>query len=175
MVRGADKRLRRLEARCPPDPEETARGRRCRLRFKVDMAELIRVSAATAGIDPATISALRVGKEAAAELKALGETPQLARADAEARRWQCEREREAAALSGKPDLREELIAKLDRAGERYADGSNPGPDGTFMQWLAWLSVAPPIEVNAKTGRYRVPPIRSTRWAIDQRCTSEGPS
>ena len=140
MPRAAEPRLARLEAR-HPQPDRSDAHRRRYARFTLAICAAIRAAAEAAGIDPATISALRFGDEAAAEFAALADTQELAAADAA--------EAEAASAEwhvrhpGEPDPREELRLRLQRIGRHYADGTTPGPNGSLAGWHAWALIQPP--------------------------------
>src|SRR5947209_13728090 len=88
MPRAAEARLDRLEgrleARLELPFEVTARNRRRRLRWTVNTCAMIREMAEAAGIDPAEIGVLRLGKRAAGRLREFADSPSMALADEEA-------------------------------------------------------------------------------------------
>jgi hypothetical protein len=140
MPHAADARLGRLED-CAAWQDPAGSGRRGRLRFIVAACAAIRDAAVAAAIDPATISALRLGEEAAAELAALGETPEQERDDhaaavAREQEWQARHPDE-------PDPRDELIAEFDRLGRRYGDSGMPLPGESLFGWYAWAECSRP--------------------------------
>lgn len=134
MPREAEARLARLEGRHRWRDRPDAHRRRY-ARFTLAICAEIRAQALAAGIDPATIRALRFGEEAAAELAALGDSPEqeqedraaAAAADAE---WRVRH-------PGEPDAREVLIARLNRLARCYAGGSTPDPNHSLAGWYAW--------------------------------------
>jgi len=142
MPSGRERRLARLEAAAPAAGEEVARHHRRMLRFQVRAAALIRAAAAAAGVDPAAIPALHIGDSAADQLAALGDTPELARADAAAN--------EAAMRTRRPSEPQEsgaaalLRGRLDRLRAEYAaNGGTPQPGASFMAWFVWASLHAP--------------------------------
>ena len=140
MARAGEKRLRRLEAHWPPPAEETERRERRKWRWYLGLADIIREAAVEAGIDPLAIPSLQYTEGAAiAHLQAMADTPELAAADAaaivaESKGAWSERH------PGEPDPHEAYLAELDRIGQHYLDGSNPGSEGSFRDWLAWALV-----------------------------------
>ncbi len=135
MPHAGDRRLARLEDKrsAAGSPERRHRGG---LRASVATCAVIREAVIAAGIDPAAIQALRRGEAAAAELAALGDTPDQQRADetadaADEAEWR---------LDG-PDPRDELQAELARIARHYADGSTPDPaHSSLAEWLAWATM-----------------------------------
>jgi hypothetical protein len=141
MRRGDERRFARLEQRLPPDPAQAERSRRRRLRLEVAWGWLIHDMAAAAGVDTDTIAALRYAEQAAAALAALGDTPELAAADAAAIAAD---HAASQRRSGEPDPREELLRRLRRIGASFADGERPRPNAAFMTWLGWAMAQRPL-------------------------------
>ncbi len=133
MLRGLEARVDRVGVPLR-HAERAAIGRRVVLRAHAEICAFVRAAAAEAAIDPARISALRLGDEAAAELAALGDTPALRESDLvsdRAGRRPGEHERAA----------EQWESKLARLAADYADGSHPDPErDALISWHAWAPV-----------------------------------
>lgn len=115
-----------------------ARGRldRAMLRLKAELRDPIRKTAwRAAGIHPVCIAAIRVCPRAADELRELGDTPELARAD-------------EAVLRAIPDPDEDsasagdLAQKLAEIAARYAEGGDPGRFGSVLERWGWALAHP---------------------------------
>ena len=145
MPRAAEKRLGRLEAHRPRSPEDKARSRRRLLRWAVAAGATIREAAVAAAIDPATISALQRGEWAAAMLAELGDTPELALADAAA-----EASDDSENDLDDPGSRASLEVALAWLEQRYAaDRDRPMPGGSPMEWLAWARARRPNDAASQ--------------------------
>ena len=117
MCRDLDRRLARAEISAPAISwvDRQAAHRRQSLRACVHWCELIRERICLMGIDPELTVALRRGKEAAAELAAIPDTPDLKAAD------------QAVVTSDNSnavDLAGEFRAKIERIAEQYRRGQH---------------------------------------------------
>jgi hypothetical protein len=131
-----DRRLGDLERRLPLPPEVAARDRRCLLRWRAAIGTYTGAMVALAGIDPATIPALRQGEDAARELRALGDTAVLAAADSAVR----EAGRQAQpADPGEADQRARVVAKLDRYAAACQAGEMPTANAPLILWFTWAT------------------------------------
>jgi hypothetical protein len=116
-MRSLEKRVAKLEgagASVGWAEEEAARNRRL-LRARVTLCSEVREGLESMGIDPELAVMLRIGKEAAAELAGIPDTPELKAADAAIRRCG-----HASGGNGSR-LREKLLVMA----ERYRDGHRP--------------------------------------------------
>jgi len=96
------------------------------LRGYVEACAVVRAALAEAGIPPAGISCLRLGNEAAPELAALGDTPQLQQAD-------------AAFAAADPGLatQDGFAARAADLAPRFAGRPPPDPGASLLDWYAW--------------------------------------
>jgi hypothetical protein len=115
---GLDRRVARLETVARPTKltEKEAARHRISLRMRAKIYALVRNRLEAMGIDPEFAPALRVGKEAAAELAAIPDTLELETADQAILRVDRVSEGNAA-----DQLREKILAMA----ERYRDGHRP--------------------------------------------------
>jgi len=129
-------RGKRLEA--VREKTEAAIDWRLRWREQVAACALIRAALEEAGIDPAEISCLRLGPDAARMLENRGETPEREAADA------------AYAAEFLSD-RKSLAAKAAEQAPRWAAGGTPLPWDSFLDWLAWATVQKSLSRTAGEG------------------------
>jgi formate-dependent nitrite reductase cytochrome c552 subunit len=101
--------------------DRKAADRRQSLRTRVAMHQLIRERLRVIGVDPALAESLRLGDEAAAELAAIADTPELERADEAILRANCSNSDD-----GAHHVREEIkrMAELYRSGQHRVDFAN---------------------------------------------------
>jgi hypothetical protein len=135
MPRRGEARLAVLQRRLPDRSPEACLARAL-WRLKAELREPIYHAAVrAAGIHPVMIGALRVCAEAADKLRALSDTPELARADEAVLR----------ALPGSGEDSgscDDLEAKLAEIAARYAEGGDPGALGSVLEWWGWTLAHP---------------------------------
>ena len=135
MPRAGDRRLDRLAGRLP-DMSVDACLDRAMLRFKAELRDLIwKTAARAASLHPACIAAVYVCAEAANELYALGDTPELALADATVLRALLE----AGDGSGCAADLEKEVAEIAAS---YGNGGDPGRFGSVLEWWGWALAHP---------------------------------
>ena len=118
-------RHKRLEA--VRDKTESALRWRLGWREQVAACMTIRAALEEAGIDPAGVSCLRLGPDAARMLGERGETPERAAADA------------AYAAEFLPD-RDTVARRAAEREPRWAAGGMPFAGDSVLDWLAWANV-----------------------------------
>jgi len=142
VSRGHEARLGRLWAAYDAAEAEAAGARRM-LRFYADTYPLVREAMLRAGIDPASARAVR---EVAEKLAGFVDTPELQRADAEARAAR-EAGKEPVLIDGE-DPRDRLNAWMDERGRLYAE-SGTHPNLWFASFLELLAWATPPDTDAE--------------------------
>ena len=112
MWRDLERRLGRAEISTPATSlvDRQAADHRRSLRALVAVIELIRDRLRLIGVDPALAETLRRGEEAAAELAAIPDTPELKAADVAIARPEC---------SNGDDGARQVWAKIERMAEQY--------------------------------------------------------
>jgi hypothetical protein len=127
-------RLDRAERADPRAGLEAAEiDRRCVLRAKLAMGAVVRDALARHGIDPDTVPRLCVVVDAAAELAAIPDTPELQRAD----------EQRTAASRMAATEPDPCTAWLLDLAARFAGGRRPDfAAASFAQLLAWALAQP---------------------------------
>ena len=130
MPRTVHRRLDLLAAR-GPDMSPEACLRCAMLRLKAELRDLIwKTAVRAASLHPVCIAAVQVCAAAANELQALGDTPELARAD-------------DLVLRALPDpadgsaAGEALEKVLAQIAAFYAAGGDPGRFGSVLEWWGW--------------------------------------
>jgi hypothetical protein len=137
MPRSGHKRLARLAARLPDMSPDACRDRAA-LRLQAEVRDLIYETAVrAASINPVMIYAIRECAEAADQLRALGDSPELVAADARVL-WADSAANNEDDASG-PGL---LESELEKIVARYADGGEPGPSGSLFEWWGWALAHP---------------------------------
>ena len=132
MHRGREVRLGRLAAR-GRHAELSAAHYRCALRARATIGAVVRDCLMHAGIDPARAVMLLVADEAAAELAAIPDTPELEREDAAVT---------AGAADNDPDGDSRFLAKMHDLVRRYREGDECDPARASLAELhAWCLAA----------------------------------
>ena len=96
-------------------------------REQVAGCAAIRAALDEAGIDPADVSCLRMGRDAERRLAERGDTAERARA-------------EAAYAAAFPSEHETLAARAGAREAHWADGNSPDPGASILDWFAWATV-----------------------------------
>ena len=125
MSRDLERRLARAEISAPETSwgDRKAADRRQSLRTRVALHQPIRERLRVIGVDPAVAESLRPGDEAAAELAAIPDTPELERAVEAIVRANCSN-----GDDGAHHVREKIarMAQLYRSGQHRVDFANAG-------------------------------------------------
>jgi hypothetical protein len=132
MQPAIEKRLKRLRADLMLVEDQEIAHRRS-LRARIEVGNSLRRMLRERGIDPASIKMMSVVDQAEAELARKPDTPAWRDAEAAWLATQPNRDREVDAFYSEI-IRMALI--------HFADGHQPGPSGSLMEWHAWCIATP---------------------------------
>jgi hypothetical protein len=127
-----EKRLKRLRADLMFAEDQEIAHRRM-LRARIEVGNKLRQMLQERGVDPASIKMMSAVDEAEAELARKPDSPAWRDAEAAWEAAQPNRDREIDAFYGEI-VRIALI--------HFADGHQPGPGGSLMEWHAWCIATP---------------------------------
>jgi hypothetical protein len=149
MPRGGERRLARLGER-RPDMSPEACLDRAMLRLKAELRDLIwKTAVRAASLHPVCIAAVYVCAEAANQLHALGDTPELALADEAVLRALADPDNGS-------DSAEDLEKELAEIAASYADGGDPGRFGSVLEWWGWAMAHQKPEAEPRPEPQREP-------------------